>query len=48
MAGLYGLMSQWHTAPGSFSLNAAMTALAGTGVEPTEDQSNAEKKGDGT
>ena len=29
MAGLYGLMSQWHTAPGSFSLEAAMGALAG-------------------
>ena len=29
-AGLYGLMSQWHTAPGSFSLEAAMAALAGT------------------
>jgi AcrR family transcriptional regulator len=30
-AGLYGLMAQWHTAPGSFSLEAAMGALAGTG-----------------
>ncbi len=28
MAGLYGLMSQWHTAAGSFSLPDAMHALA--------------------
>ena len=27
-AGLYGLMTQWHTAAGSFPLEAAMTALA--------------------
>jgi TetR/AcrR family transcriptional regulator, repressor for uid operon len=27
-AGLYGLMAQWHTAPGSFSLEAAMKTLA--------------------
>lgn len=27
-AGLYGLMAQWHTAADSFSLEAAMTALA--------------------
>jgi AcrR family transcriptional regulator len=27
-AGLYGLMAQWHQAPGSFSLEAAMGALA--------------------
>jgi len=31
IAGLYGLMAQWHTAPGSFSLETAMAALAGTG-----------------
>ncbi len=44
-AGLYGLMSQWHRASGSFSLEAAMGALAGTGaVGPGEPQ----KKGDGT
>jgi AcrR family transcriptional regulator len=54
-AGLYGLMSQWHTAPGSFSLEAAMTALAGTdGAGPAEHQGDTEhqadtgKKGDGT
>ena len=35
LAGLYGLMSQWHTAPGSFSLEAAMAALADTdGADP--------------
>ena len=28
-AGLYGLMAQWHLAPGSFSWNAAAAALAG-------------------
>lgn len=28
-AGLYGLMAQWHLAPGSFSWPAAATALAG-------------------
>jgi AcrR family transcriptional regulator len=31
-AGLYGLMAQWHTAPGSFSLETAMAALAGPGA----------------
>jgi AcrR family transcriptional regulator len=42
MAGLYGLMAQWHLAPGSFSMQAAMQALAekrgpghaGAGKEP--------------
>ncbi len=29
-AGLYGLMAQWHLAPGSFSWDAAAVALAGT------------------
>jgi AcrR family transcriptional regulator len=29
-AGLYGLMAQWHLAPGSFSWPAAATALAGS------------------
>ncbi len=29
MAGLYGLMAQWHLAPGSFSWEAAAAALAG-------------------
>jgi AcrR family transcriptional regulator len=48
-AGLYGLISQWHTTPGSFSLEDAMTALAGAdGADPTEHRGNAEKKGDGT
>ena len=28
-AGLYGLMAQWHLAPGSFSWDAAVAALAG-------------------
>jgi AcrR family transcriptional regulator len=37
MAGLYGLMSQWHTAPGSFPLEAAMSALAGTSGAVTGD-----------
>jgi TetR/AcrR family transcriptional regulator, repressor for uid operon len=49
MAGLYGLMSQWHTAPGSFSLEAAMGALAGTaGAGPDEDRGGTQTKGDGT
>ncbi len=49
MAGLYGLMSQWHTAPGSFSLEAAMGALArADGVGPGEHRGDAEKKGDDT
>ena len=49
LAGLYGLMSQWHTAPGSFSLEAAMSALAGTaGAGPGEHRGTKEKKGDGT
>lgn len=30
-AGLHGLMAQWHAAAGSFSLETAMAALAGTG-----------------
>jgi TetR/AcrR family transcriptional repressor of uid operon len=29
-AGLYGLMAQWHLAPGAFSWDAAATALAGS------------------
>ena len=29
-AGLYGLMAQWHLAPGSFSWDAAAAALAGS------------------
>jgi AcrR family transcriptional regulator len=47
-AGLYGLMAQWHTAPGSFSLEAAMAALAGTGAAgPSADGGNSEAKGAG-
>ncbi|HLQ54853.1 MAG TPA: TetR/AcrR family transcriptional regulator [Streptosporangiaceae bacterium] len=49
MAGLYGLMSQWHLAPGTFPLQAAMGALAGTdAVGPGEHRGDTEKKGDGT
>jgi TetR/AcrR family transcriptional regulator, repressor for uid operon len=49
MAGLYGLMSQWHTAPGSFSLEAAMGALADTGEVSTGGHpGDKQKKGDGT
>jgi AcrR family transcriptional regulator len=53
LAGVYGLMSQWHTAPGSFCLDAAMGALAGTaGAGPSEHRGthrgDTEKKGDGT
>jgi hypothetical protein len=33
-AGLYGLMAQWHLAPGSFSWDAAAAALAGTRHPP--------------
>src|SRR6266498_2749376 len=48
-AGLYGLMSQWHLAPGSFSLEAAMGALAGTGgAGPGDHRRGTQKKGDGT
>jgi hypothetical protein len=49
MAGLYGLMSQWHLAPGSFSLETAMGALAGTGgTGPSKPRDSTEKKGDRT
>lgn len=49
LAGVYGLMSQWHTAPGSFCLEAAMGALAGTGAAgPSEHRGDTQKKGDGT
>jgi AcrR family transcriptional regulator len=33
-AGLYGLMAQWHLAPGSFSWEAAAVALAGASPVP--------------
>ena len=49
MAGVYGLMSQWHLAPGSFPLDAAMGALAGTDAAGHgKHRGNAEKKRDGT
>ena len=49
MAGLYGVMAQWHTAPGSFSLETAMAALAGTrGPGPSGDGGNSKAKGAGT
>jgi AcrR family transcriptional regulator len=49
IAGLYGLMAQWHAAPGSFSLDTAMSALAGTGAAgPTADGGNSGVKGAGT
>ena len=48
-AGLYGLMTQWHTEPGSFCLEAAMAALAGTGAAGSSgDGGNSEAKGVGT
>jgi AcrR family transcriptional regulator len=40
-AGLFGLMTQWHLAPGSFSWDSAAAALAagpGTSVAPGRDQ----------
>ena len=36
-AGLYGLMAQWHLAPGSFSWDAAAAALAGAPAPHTDD-----------
>jgi len=36
-AGLYGLMAQWHLAPGSFCWDAAAAALAGGPAPPTAD-----------
>ncbi len=49
IAGLYGLMAQWHTAPGSFSLDAAMRALAGGGGEgPRERRGSSQGKGAGS
>ncbi|HEV2256955.1 MAG TPA: TetR/AcrR family transcriptional regulator [Streptosporangiaceae bacterium] len=48
-AGAYGLMSQWHLAPGSFSLEAAMDAVAATaGAGPGNHRGDALMKGDGT
>jgi TetR/AcrR family transcriptional regulator, transcriptional repressor of aconitase len=48
-AGAYGLMSQWHTAPGSFSLNAAMGALAGSDAAgPSGHRGDMQKKRDRT
>jgi TetR/AcrR family transcriptional repressor of uid operon len=49
LAGVYGLMSQWHTAPGSFSLETAMRALAGTGeVRPGEHRGDTKQHGGST
>jgi AcrR family transcriptional regulator len=46
IAGLYGLMAQWHTAPGSFGLETAMTALAGADpARPSGDGGNSQAKG---
>jgi AcrR family transcriptional regulator len=47
LAGVYGLMSQWHLKPGSFSLEAAMGALTGTGGTspgPGEHRHDTQKK----
>ncbi|MGH3286705.1 MAG: TetR/AcrR family transcriptional regulator [Streptosporangiaceae bacterium] len=46
-AGLYGLMAQWHTAAGSFSLQAAMTALA-VQMSPGGHQAGSKAGGGGT
>ena len=47
-AGLHGLMAQWHAAPGSFSLETAMAALASNGRPgPDGDRANPETKGAG-
>ncbi len=40
-AGLYGLMAQWHLAPGSFSWDAAAAALAGA---PAPDAGGADRQ----
>jgi len=45
-AGLYGLMAQWHLAPGSFSWDAAAVTLAG-GPAPGADGSAAREPGAG-
>jgi AcrR family transcriptional regulator len=48
IAGLYGLMAQWHLAPGSFCLETAMAALAGNDTAgPAADGGNSEAKGAG-
>jgi AcrR family transcriptional regulator len=46
-AGLYGLMAQWHTAAGSFSLETAMTALAAQ-MSPGGHETGNEAEGGGT
>jgi AcrR family transcriptional regulator len=46
-AGLYGLMAQWHTGAGSFSLETAMTALAGQ-MSPGGYEAPNETEGGGT
>jgi TetR/AcrR family transcriptional regulator, repressor for uid operon len=45
-AGLYGLMAQWHLAPGSFSWNDAAAALAG-GLAAVPQEAAASPDGDG-
>lgn len=45
-AGLYGLMAQWHLAPGSFSWDAAAAALAG-GPAPADGGGDARSPGPG-
>jgi len=45
-AGLYGLMAQWHLAPGSFSWDAAAAALAGPPA-PADGSSAASLSGPG-
>ena len=45
-AGLYGLMAQWHLAPGSFSWDDAAAALAGH-PEPPDDGGTASPRGQG-
>ena len=45
-AGLYGLMAQWHLAPGSFSWDAAAAALAGASA-PDADGGAARQPGAG-
>jgi TetR/AcrR family transcriptional repressor of uid operon len=49
LAGVHGLMSQWHTAPGSFSLEAAMRELAGAGeARPCQHRDDTKQQGAST
>jgi hypothetical protein len=36
LAGLYGLMAQWHTAAGSFSLETGYTAIVVRRAQPVK------------